>query len=103
MRNDEVPKWVLSLNNEELNFIKQFILKSGSFKDMAKTYKIPYPTLRNQTDKLIEKIEMNSKTDSDSLIDVIKDLTLKNRISIEDASMIINKIKEDKLKRDHVD
>lgn len=101
MRNDEVPRWVLSLNDEELNFIKQFILKSGSFKDMAKVYKISYPTVRNQTDKLIEKIEMNSKNDSDSLIDVIKDLTLKNRISIEDASMIIDKIKEDKLKRDH--
>jgi len=103
MRNNEVPKWILSLSNEELNFIKQFTITSGSFKEMAKIYNVSYPTLKNQTNKLIEKIEKNSEIDSNSFIQVIKDLTLDNRISIEDASMIINKYKEDKLKRDRAD
>lgn len=102
MRNDEVPKWILSLTVEELSFIKKFMITSGSFKAMAKIYNVSYPTLRNQVDKLIEKIEASSKNNTDSVIDIITDLALKNRISVEDASMIINKYKEDKLKRNRI-
>lgn len=51
-------KWIDLLEEEDLAFIKRFILLSGSLKDLADAYKVSYPTLRLRLDRLIEKIKI---------------------------------------------
>ena len=50
--------WVELLEEEDLAFIKRFILFSGSLKDLASAYAVSYPTLRLRLDRLIEKIKI---------------------------------------------
>ncbi len=57
------PKWLSVLNEEEIHFLKRFVLASGSLKDLAKQYKVSYPTLRIRLNRLIEKIEIADDSD----------------------------------------
>lgn len=50
--------WLDYLSDEDLAFIKRFILCSGSLKDLAATYGISYPTIRLRLDRLIAKIQV---------------------------------------------
>src|SRR5262245_25940050 len=50
--------WFDELDEEDLNFIKRFLLASGSLKDLAAAYDISYPTVRLRLDRLIEKIKV---------------------------------------------
>lgn len=88
-----VPNWVLSLESEDLEFIKKFILNSGSLKEIAKIYEVSYPTVRIKLDRLIEKIKVNEAEDNEDFIKLIKNLTIDDRISIDDAKLIIEKYK----------
>jgi hypothetical protein len=58
MRDDtkKLPTWLAALSEEDLHFIRRFVLASGSLKDLAKQYGISYPTVRIRLDCLIEKI-----------------------------------------------
>ena len=51
-------RWVDSLEEEDLAFVKRFILLSGSLKDLADAYRVSYPTLRLRLDRLIEKLKI---------------------------------------------
>jgi hypothetical protein len=46
------------LEDEDLVFVKRFILFSGSLKELADAYGVSYPTLRLRLDRLIEKIKI---------------------------------------------
>ena len=48
--------WLEFLEEEDLAFIKRFILFSGSLKELATAYNVSYPTLRLRLDRLIAKI-----------------------------------------------
>jgi hypothetical protein len=50
--------WTNLLSDEDLAFLKRFILASGSLKDLAAAYGISYPTVRLRLDRLIEKIKL---------------------------------------------
>jgi hypothetical protein len=53
------PKsWIDYLGEEDLAFVKRFILSSGSLKDLAQAYSISYPTVRLRLDRLIAKIQV---------------------------------------------
>jgi hypothetical protein len=52
------PKWTDRLADEDLSFIKRFVLASGSLKAIASEYGISYPTVRLRLDRLIEKIKV---------------------------------------------
>ncbi len=53
-----MDKWPELLSEEDLAFVKRFVLASGSLKEMAKVYGISYPTVRLRLDRLIEKIKL---------------------------------------------
>jgi hypothetical protein len=57
-RRQEDQKWTDRLSDEELAFVKRFVLASGSLKELAKAYRISYPTVRLRLDRLIEKIKL---------------------------------------------
>lgn len=54
----ESGSWVEGLDDEDLAFIRRFVMTSGSLKEMAKIYGISYPTVRLRLDRLIQKIEL---------------------------------------------
>ncbi len=51
-------RWVDLMDEEDLAFIKRFILLSGSLKDLAEAYSVSYPTLRLRLDRLIQKLQI---------------------------------------------
>jgi hypothetical protein len=50
--------WLDYLSDEDLAFLKRFVLCSGSLKDLAQAYGISYPTVRLRLDRLITKIQV---------------------------------------------
>ena len=57
-QSDGKRTWVDYLGEEDLAFVKRFILASGSLKALAQSYDISYPTVRLRLDRLIEKIKI---------------------------------------------
>ncbi len=53
-------KWIEDLDEEDLSFIRRFVLASGSLKEIAGIYGISYPTVRLRLDRLIAKIQILS-------------------------------------------
>ena len=51
-------RWIELLEEEDLAFLKRFVLASGSLKELAEAYAISYPTVRLRLDRLIAKIEV---------------------------------------------
>ena len=50
--------WLDYLSDDDLAFVKRFILASGSLKELAQAYGISYPTVRLRLDRLIAKIQV---------------------------------------------
>jgi Domain of unknown function (DUF2089)-HTH len=55
---DEETRWIDQLSEEDLAFLKRFLLASGTLKDLARQYGISYPTIRLRLDRLIEKVKL---------------------------------------------
>lgn len=92
----DVPNWILSLDEEDVEFIKKFVLNSGSLKEIAKLYEVSYPTVRIKLDRLIEKIKLNDAADNEDFVKFIKQLSIDDRINLEEAKLIIEKYKKEK-------
>src|SRR5262245_7975968 len=54
----ENDRWTHLLEEEDLAFLKRFVLASGSLKELAEVYGISYPTVRLRLDRLIAKIKI---------------------------------------------
>ncbi len=54
---EPLPPWLESLDDEEQQFLKRFILNSGSLKALCDEYEVSYPTLRARLDRLIAKVK----------------------------------------------
>jgi len=52
------PQWIAQLSDEDLVFLKRFLLAGGTLKDLAAQYEISYPTVRLRLDRLIEKVKL---------------------------------------------
>ncbi len=89
-----VPDWMVNLEEEDVNFIKNFILHSGSLKEMAKEYGVTYPTVRLRLDKLIQKIKIEDKIDDDPYISLIKRYAIDEKIDFEVAKVLISEYRK---------
>jgi hypothetical protein len=58
----ELPAWLSHLEEEDHQFIKRFLLASGSLKELAEAYEVTYPTIRLRLDRLIERIRLLDET-----------------------------------------
>ena len=45
-----LPEWMTGLEEEDVTFIKKFILASGSLKEVAGQYGVTYPTAAGPAD-----------------------------------------------------
>jgi hypothetical protein len=52
-----VPAWLAHLEDEDYQFLKRFLLASGSLKELAETYGVSYPTIRLRLDRLLERVK----------------------------------------------
>jgi hypothetical protein len=51
-------RWPDALNDEDLAFLRRFLLASGSLKEVAQSYEVSYPTVRLRLDRLIQKVQI---------------------------------------------
>ncbi len=58
MNDDTHPLWLSGMTEEDIGFIRRFVLASGSLKHVAQEYGISYPTVRLRLDRLIEKVKL---------------------------------------------
>jgi hypothetical protein len=89
-----VPEWMANLDDEDVSFIKNFIMASGSLKEIAGQYNVTYPTVRLRLDKLIQKIKISENTANEPYIALIKRLAVNEKIDFETAKILINEYKK---------
>jgi len=89
-----VPEWMTNLDDEDVSFIKKFIVSSGSLKDIANQYGVTYPTVRLRLDKLIKKIEISEDNANDQYISLIKNLVVNDKVDYNSAKLLINEYKK---------
>lgn len=96
MEIDKVPAWFLALEQEDAAFLKNFVVKSGSLKEIARLYGVSYPTVRLRLDRLIQKIELSDHQEEEPFPAFIKGLAVDSRIDLETAKLIIEKYQKER-------
>ena len=89
-----IPEWIVNLDDEDVSFIKRFLLASGSLKEMARQYDVTYPTVRLRLDKLIQKIKISDDTESEPYIALIKRLAINDKLDFDTAKILISEYKK---------
>ena len=59
-----LASWLAALDEDDLHFLRRFLLSSGSLKAMAEEYGVSYPTVRARLDRLIAKVQAAEDTRS---------------------------------------
>ena len=91
-----VPSWMENLEEEDITFIKNFMLVSGSLKEMAAKYDVTYPTVRLRLDRLIDRIKMTDDQEAEPYVKLIKRLALEDRLDFETAKLLISEYKKER-------
>jgi hypothetical protein len=89
-----VPEWMVNFEDEDVAFIKKFLLSSGSLKEMAQQYDVTYPTVRLRLDKLIQKIKISEDTSNDPYVALVKRLVISDKIDFDTAKILIAEYKK---------
>lgn len=89
-----VPDWISDLEDEDMVFMKRFLLASGSLKEVAGEYGVTYPTVRLRLDRLIQKIQITDTTNNDSFIGLVKRLAVNEKIDFDTAKILIAEYKK---------
>lgn len=95
-----IPQWITELSEEDLNFIKRFVLSSGSLKEMAKIYGVTYPTVRSRLDRVIEQILSSDEKKENAYISLIKKMVLDEKLEFDAAAVLIQEYRKEKEKDD---
>ncbi|HOJ60083.1 MAG TPA: DUF2089 family protein [bacterium] len=89
------PRWIKVLNDNDLHFIKRFILASGSLKALAQEYGVSYPTIRARLDRLIEKIRAaENQTATDPFQQYVQILAAEGHLSPDTARKLLDAYKQ---------
>lgn len=89
-----IPEWIAGLDDEDVSFIKRFLLASGSLKEMARQYEVTYPTVRLRLDRLIQKIRISDDTENEPYIALIKRLAVNDKLDFDTAKVLISEYKK---------
>lgn len=95
---DVLPEWLAGLEEEEIVFIKKFLLASGSLKEVAALYGVTYPTVRLRLDRLIQKIKLADEQEQDDYVALVKRLALNDRLDFDTAKLLIQTYERQKKK-----
>mgnify|MGYP000230612134 CR=1 len=89
-----MPEWLASLDEEDVSFIKKFVLASGSLKEVAGIYGVTYPTVRLRLDRLIQKIRLGEQADEEPYIALIKRLAVDDKLDFDTAKILISEYRK---------
>lgn len=90
------PEWMAGLEDEDVAFIKKFLLASGSLKEVAGLYGVTYPTVRLRLDRLIQKIHLSEDTAADPYVALVKRLAVADKLDFDTAKLLIQSYKKTK-------
>ena len=96
MAAEMLPAWLSRLEEEELVFIKKFLLASGSLKEMAAQYGVTYPTVRLRLDRLIQKIYISETAEADPYVSLVKRLAVDDKLDFDTAKILITEYRKAK-------
>ena len=91
-----VPEWMAELDGEDVAFIRNFVLASGSLKEIAQEYGVTYPTVRLRLDRLIQKIRLSGERSADPYVSLVKRLALDEKIDFDTAKLLIAEYRRQK-------
>ena len=91
-----IPEWMAELDEEDVSFIRNFLLCSGSLKEVAGRYRVSYPTVRLRLDRLIQKIKLGEDQAADPYVALIKRLAVNDKVDFEAAKLQIQEYKRQK-------
>ena len=91
-----MPVWMAELEDEDLTFIKKFILASGSLKEVAALYGVSYPTVRLRLDRLIQKIQLTETAEADPYVCLVKRLAVDDKLDFDTAKLLITEYRRTK-------
>ena len=91
-----MPVWMAELEDEDLTFIKKFILASGSLKEVAALYGVSYPTVRLRLDRLIQKIQLTETSEADPYVCLVKRLAVDDKLDFDTAKLLITEYRRTK-------
>ena len=94
MEIEVVPAWMSQLEDEDVSFIKKFILASGSLKEIAGIYGVTYPTVRLRLDRLIQKIQLGEQIENEPYIALIKRLAVDDKLDFDTAKILISEYRK---------
>ena len=83
----------LALSVEQQKFATEFILSSGSLKEMAQKLRVSYPTVRARLDRIIESLEGSKPAEGERRAAIL-DAVEEKRISAREASMLLDNADE---------
>ena len=96
MELDKIPQWILALAPEDAEFLKNFVLSSGSLKEIASQYGVTYPTVRLRLDRLIQKIQLGESQEEDPYVALVKRLAVNDKLDFDTAKILIHAYKKAK-------
>jgi hypothetical protein len=80
---------LLSLKEEDLDLMLQFVLASGSLKDLARIYQVSYPTIRVRVDRMIGRLrEVMTDAPSNPMTNLLMELLDRGEITVSAARMV---------------
>lgn len=91
-----IPEWIANLEDEDMVFIKKFLMASGSLKEVAQHYGVTYPTVRLRLDRLIQKIQISEDSGNEPYIALIKRLAVNEKIDFDTAKILMTEYKKTK-------
>ena len=91
-----IPEWMAELDEEDVSFIRNFLLCSGSLKEVAGRYRVSYPTVRLRLDRLVQKIKLGEDQAADPYVALIKRLAVNDKVDFEAAKLLIQEYKRQK-------
>ena len=91
-----IPNWLADLDDEDLSFVKKFILASGSLKEIAGLYGVSYPTVRLRLDRLIQKIKLTERAEEDPYVSLVKRLAVDDKLDFDTAKILITEYRKTK-------
>lgn len=89
-----IPDWMQALDEEDIVFIRRFLMASGSLKEVAGLYGVSYPTVRLRLDKLIQKIKISEGGEPEPYITLIRRLAVNEKVDLETAKLLIAEYKK---------
>ena len=77
------------LPREDQDLVLQLVLKSGSLKELAESYRVSYPTIRGRLNRVIERVQaLVNGQEPDPLSDMLAGFVERGEMSVTAARAI---------------